>query len=111
MHNVSREIAMEGESGKRKHNGNRHDRAFKEAAAKLVTEQGYTPRRAAESLGVKVSTLQYWVKVYGVVPAESAQTVESLRLRVAELERENRGLRMDREILKKATAFFAKEPS
>ncbi len=100
---------MEGDADKRKHNGKRHDRAFKEAAAKLVTEQGYTPTRAAASLGVKVNTLQYWVKVYGHGPRERAETVESLRARVAELERENRRLLTEREILKKATAFFAKE--
>ena len=100
---------MEGDPEKRKHNGKRHDRAFKEAAAKLVTEQGYTPTRAAASLGVKVNTLQYWVKVYGRGPREQAETLGSLRARVAELERENRRLVVEKEILKKATAFFAKE--
>jgi transposase len=100
---------MDGDADKKKHNGKRHDRAFKEAAAKLVTEQGYTPTRAAASLGVKVNTLQYWVKVYGRQPREEAETVESLRARVRELERENRRLAVEREILKKATAFFAQE--
>ena len=98
---------MEGSPENKKHNGKRHDKPFKVAAAKLVTEQGYTPKQAAASLGVKVNTLQYWVKVYGQVPQE--QTVESLRLRVKELERENRRLVVEKEILKKATAFFAKE--
>jgi hypothetical protein len=50
-HNASKEIAMEVDSDKQKYNGKRHDRAFKEAAAKLVTEQGYTPGRAASSRG------------------------------------------------------------
>ena len=100
---------MEGDSDKLKHNGKRHDRAFKEAAARLVTEQGYTPTRAAASLGVKVNTLQYWVKVYGAGPREQAETLESLRVRVRELERENHRLLTEREILKKATAFFARE--
>jgi transposase-like protein len=103
--------AMEGEAEKQKHNGKRHDRSFKEAAAKLVTEQGYTPKQAASSLGVKVNTLQYWVKVYGTAPREQAETIQTLRLRVTELERENRRLTVEKEILKKATAFFAKEPS
>lgn len=100
---------MEGDADHKKHNGKRHDRAFKAAAARLVTEHGYTPTRAAASLGVKVNTLQYWVKVYGHGPREQAETLESLRARVAELERENRRLVVEKEILKKATAFFARE--
>ena len=100
---------MEGESDKKKHNGKRYDKPFKVAAAKLVTEQGYTPKAAATSLGVKVNTLQYWVKVYGQKPQEQAETIETLRLRVKELERQNQRLVMEKEILKKATAFFARE--
>lgn len=100
---------MEGHDEKKKHNGKRHDKAFKVAAAKLVTEQGYSPKAAAVSLGVKVSTLQYWVKVYGQAPQEQAETIETLRLRVRDLERQNQRLLMEKEILKKATAFFARE--
>jgi transposase len=95
--------------GHKKHNGRRYDKQFKIAAAKLVTEQGYTPKQAALSLGVHTNTLQYWVRVYGQEPREQAETIDSLRLRVRELERLNRQLIMEKEILKKATAFFARE--
>src|SRR5688572_29410674 len=94
---------------RKKHNGRRYDGQFKVAAAKLVTEQGYTPRQAAASLGVHTNTLQYWVRVYGTLPREQAETLDTLRLRVKELERENRRLVLEREILKKATAFFASQ--
>jgi len=94
---------------KKKYNGRRYDKQFKLAAAKLVTEQGYSAKQAALSLGVKVSTLQYWVKIYGQEPKEQAETIDTLRVRVKELEKQNRQLILEKEILKKATAFFARE--
>ena len=96
------------DGSKKKHNGRQHDRQFKIAAIKLVTEQGYTTRQAAVSLGIAMSTLQYWMKTLGQKPQqEQAETIDTLRLRVKELEKENQRLVMEREILKKATAFFA----
>src|SRR2546427_2404733 len=96
------------DGSKKKHNGKQHDKQFKIAAVKLITEQGYTPKQAAVSLGVPQSTLQYWVKTLGQKPQqEQVETIDTLRLRVKELEKENQRLIMEREILKKATAFFA----
>jgi transposase len=95
----------------KKHNGKRHDKQFKIAAVKLVTEQGYAPKQAALSLGVKLSTFQYWVKIYGQMPRQEAETMESLRLQVKELQKQNQRLVMQQEILKKATAFFASQGS
>ena len=94
---------------RKKHNGRSHDREFKMAAVKLVTEREYTPKQAALSLGIPMSTLQYWIKVFGQRPQEQAQTMETLRLRVKQLEAENQRLRIEREILEKATAFFASQ--
>ena len=94
---------------RKKHNGKRYDRAFKVAAVKLVTERGYGPKEAAASLGVPVSTLQYWVRAYGQKPQEEAETLETLRLKNRQLEAENQRLKLEREILKKATAFFASQ--
>ena len=68
-----------------------------------------TQTEFAERLGVHANTLQYWVRVYGTLPAEQAETLETLRVRVKELERENQRLTLEREILKKATAFFASQ--
>jgi transposase len=85
---------------------------FKQSAVSLVTEQNYKPEEAAKNLGINVHTLKYWIKRGrqrgGVVdPAEQVD----LRKRNAELEREVARLRMERDILKKAAAFFAKESS
>ena len=85
---------------------------FKIAAAKLVTEQGYTQKQAAESLGVDPASIRHWIKLYSPArPATSACSadVAGLQDENRRLREENRRLLMEREILKKATAFFAKE--
>jgi len=85
-------------------------REFKISAVKLVNEQGYSPPQAARSLGVDAASVREWVKKFsdeeGLGPTgEGAAQAELRRLR-----KENARLRMEREILKKAAAFFAKEP-
>src|SRR5688500_1347841 len=97
--------AMEGDVDKKKHNGKRHDKSFKVAAAERVTEQGYAAKAAASSPGVRVGALEYGVKVYGQGPQEQAGTMETVGLRVEELERQNQRLLMEKGILKKAAAF------
>ena len=89
------------ERERKKHNGKRYDREFKAAAVKLVTEKGYGPKEAALSLGVKPSTLNYWVKIYGHSPRQQAETMETLRMKNKQLEAENQRLKLEREILKK----------
>jgi transposase len=84
---------------------------FKIAAAKLVTEQGYSARKAALSLGADQASIRIWVRKFAPAsqaPATDAST-EDLRREVQRLRDENRRLIMGREILKKAAAFFAKE--
>jgi transposase len=78
-------------------------REFKESAARLVTEQGYSQSQAAQSLGVERASIALWVRQPSPPSAPPAGgEVERLRA-------ENRRLLMEREILKKATAFFARE--
>jgi len=83
-------------------------REFKESAVKLVNEQGYTPGEAARSLGVDPATLRLWLKKF---PAASGSVAPetNLRAEVKRLREENKRLLLEREILKKATAFFAKQ--
>ena len=89
----------------------RYSREFKLSAVKLVNEQGYSIPEAAKSLGVDPSNVRGWVEKFshaddgGVNPSgEGALKAELRRLR-----KENARLLMEREILKKAAAFFAKE--
>ena len=98
---------QERKTDRKKHNGKSHSKEFKLSAVKLVTDQGYAVKEAALSLGVAQSTLQYWIRIHGRKPREEASTDETLRLRVRELEGQNRRLLMEREILKKALGFFA----
>jgi transposase len=86
-------------------------REFKVSAVKLVQEQGYTVVEAAKSLGVDATSLRGWLKKFspeigGVTNAQTAMRAELRQLR-----EENKRLLMEREILKKATAFFAKQQS
>lgn len=84
---------------------------FKTSATKLVTEQGRGLKDAATSLGVAPSTMQYWVRRFGPrpVPAQAPADREALLKENDRLREENKRLTMEREILKKATAFFARE--
>jgi transposase len=84
---------------------------FKLEAVKLIKEGGLSVARAAKDLGVYETSLRRWIKQYevdqGKSPAGALTTAEKEELR--RLRREVRTLRMEREVLKKATAFFAKE--
>ena len=84
---------------------------FKESAARLVREQGYSVKKAAQSLGVDPGSVRGWVRRFApeATPAADPATAEGLRRELERLRAENRRLLMEREILKKATAFFARE--
>ena len=83
---------------------------FKRSAVALVVEQSYTLARAAENLGIAKNTLYNWVHAHrtGTGHATSAEDID-LKKRNAELERDLRRVTMERDILKKATAYFAKD--
>ena len=96
--------------GKRK----RYDSRFKKEAVRAVeaaVASGGTAVAIATSLGVKENTLSRWVqnhrrRVEGEVAGGLTETERS---ELGSLRREVKQLRTEREILKKATAFFAKE--
>ena len=89
-----------------------YSKQFKKDAVKLVTEQGFDVSEAARNLGIHHSSLRRWKRELEsdgnqAFPGKgnlSADKDELNRLR-----KENKRLRMERDILKKATAFFAKE--
>jgi transposase len=83
---------------------------FKENAAKLVLEQGMTRTKVAQDLGVNINQISKWVQEYQAKGEDAFPGNGNLSpqdRRIKELEAENRQLRMERDILKKATAFFA----
>ena len=84
----------------------RYSREFKDEAVKLVGS-GTPVREAANDLGISEFTLRDWVKKAQPQDGERVAPSESDELH--RLRAENKRLRMEREILKKATAFFAKD--
>ena len=89
-----------------------YSREFKIQAVKMVAEQGLSVSEVAEDLGVHVNVLRKWKSLFTedaeqAFPGNGKLSAEQEELR--RLRQENRQLRMERDILKKATAFFAKE--
>ena len=85
---------------------------FKKEAVELVTRENYTVAQAASSLGICRSMLDRWRREYrerekDAFPGTGHQAGEAEELR--KLREENRRLRLERDILKKAAAFFARE--
>ena len=82
---------------------------FKRRAVELYLSSDLSLRAAAEDLGVSIESLRSWVKQADVNEGrrEGLTTEEKAELKA--LRAENRRLRLEREILKKAAAFFAKE--
>lgn len=84
-------------------------REFKVSAVKLVNEQGYSAAEAAKSLGVDAKSIRGWVDKFssqdGLEPSGDGALAAELR----RLRKENARLLTEREILKKAAQFFAKE--
>jgi transposase len=89
-----------------------YTKEFKSEAVNLITEQGYEVAEAARNLGVHQSLLRRWKKQSEkdgahAFPGKGHMTPEKEELQ--RLRKEVKQLRMEREILKKAAAFFAKE--
>lgn len=90
----------------------RFSREFKVEAAKLVTDRGVTMAQAARQLDVHVNVLRAWVREHRAdprqaFPGEGQQKPEAAEL--TRLRREVARLKMERDILKKAAAYFARE--
>lgn len=83
---------------------------FKKAAVEQVIVQRHTVSSVAQRLGVGYDTLRKWVELARFNSEKSLVPSDlPLEQRVRELEKEVARLRMERDILKKATAYFAKE--
>ena len=80
----------------------------KRDAVALVTEQGYSIAEAARSLEVGSNLLGRWKREYEA-QARGKTLDQEEREELKRLRRENRELRMEKEILKKASTYFAKE--
>lgn len=87
-------------------------REFKVEAVKLVTERGVSVRQAANDLDVGETVLRRWMRELDGDPQQAFPGKGVMKPEQAEIERlrkEVAKLKMERDILKKAAAFFAKE--
>lgn len=83
---------------------------FKQQAVDLVINSGKPVAEIARDLGVHVNTLGNWVNKYKSVHAgDNSELSVSEKVELEKLRKDIHILRMEREILKKAAAFFAKE--
>jgi transposase len=88
----------------------RYSPEFKDEAVRFVIESGRPIAQVARELKIHDGTLGNWVSKYrDAHPVSESPLSISERARLAELERENRQLRLDNEFLGKAAAFFAKD--
>jgi len=84
---------------------------FKEEAVKLVLDEGYRVSEAARNLGIHENLLRRWKREYegGNKEGSDLGSPAAMQDELNRLRKENKRLKMEREILKKAAAFFAKE--
>lgn len=85
----------------------RYSPDFKAEAVRLVRSSGDPLAKVARDLGVIPETLRLWVEA--ARPPSEVPLTDDERSELKRLRREVRELRMERDILKKATAFFAKQ--
>jgi transposase len=82
---------------------------FRAEAVRLAKSSGDPISTIAKDLGISDQTLRNWVNQDDVDTGRTSGLTSDERARLRELERENRKLREEREILRKAAAFFATE--
>lgn len=88
--------------------GKRYTDEFKIEAVKQVTNRGHAVADVAERLGVSQHSMYQWMKQFGVPEAKRAEA-HSQQEEIRRLKSELRRVTEERDILKKAAAYFAKE--
>jgi len=91
----------------------RYTKEFREEAVKLVTVERLSLPEAARRLSLPPSTLGNWIKAYKAGRLEEVgkvyRSLTEIEMDLARVKKENSELKMERDILKKAAAYFAKE--
>jgi len=84
---------------------------FKQEAVRQVEIEGKSPAQVARELGIAEQTLGNWRKAYktGKLQPGTGKPVTPEQMELSKLKAENARLKMEVEILKKATAYFARE--
>jgi transposase len=85
-----------------------YTKEFKEEAVRLISEEGYSYAEAGRNLGVNPNLLSRWKREFEGIELDPGSAA-AMQAELKRLRKENKRLKMEREILKKAAAFFAKE--
>ena len=86
----------------------KYTKEFKEEAVRLISEEGYSYAEAGRNLGVNPNLLSRWKREFEGIELDLGSAA-AMQAELKRLRKENKRLKMEREILKKAAAFFAKE--
>ena len=81
---------------------------FKIEAVRQITERGFAARDVAERLGASPNSLYAWIKQFGI-PAEKRVQLQDQGAEIRRLQAKLKRVTEERDILKKAAAYFAKE--
>ena len=109
---MSRSKAKAAPDGQAIHpNRRRFSEDFKRDAVRLVVDEGYSFKAAAEAVGVSPKSLRDWHKRLAPAPKPCGEdaSLNELLEEIRRLRKQLRRAELEREILKKATAYFAKE--
>jgi transposase len=93
--------------------GQRHTKEFRDSTVQLVLNNGEKLSKIADDLDINIKTLYHWIRMYKKehnlkVEASSSSTLkETAEEELKRLRKENKLLKQERDILKKATAYFA----
>ena len=88
--------------------GKRYTEEFKIEAVRQVTDRGYPVKEVADRLGITTHSLYAWLKKYGPKQSKNQELSEAQR-ELRRLKAELRRVTEERDILKKAATYFAKE--
>lgn len=93
----------------RSSNSKNYSVEFKQSSAKLAVESNQSIAQTARELGVNVNTLHGWVSKYADQPQSTVSSKDSEHEELKRLRKELARVKQERDILKKATAYFANE--